>query len=169
LLEAETSHSQEASPLVNRDTPIGELLTEIQTRLRLTEEYIGQLRTQWRALSEDGLERGRVLRQIEISAGVCAELQDLSELITLAWDHRHKERRIASKTGPTKVKGRSTVGIPQLRRLQLTSHCSAGESACLIAGAHRSQVNRTERLNENDRLPEKQWEHVGCQTGDNKR
>jgi hypothetical protein len=59
-----------------------EFLREIQTRLALTEEHVERLRTRWLALPENHPGRRDLLRQIEISAAVAAELLDLLSLIT---------------------------------------------------------------------------------------
>jgi hypothetical protein len=59
-----------------------ELLSEIQSRLELTECHVAQLHTRWRALPPDHPERTRLLQEIEISAAICSELQDLEALIS---------------------------------------------------------------------------------------
>ena len=41
------------------------IFTEIKARLVLTEKYVEQLRTGWRALPEDHRERRELLRQLE--------------------------------------------------------------------------------------------------------
>ena len=54
-----------------------DLLSEIQTRLDLTESDVERMRLRFRSLSPDHPERGALLRQLEIAAAVAGELESL--------------------------------------------------------------------------------------------
>ena len=56
-----------------------DLLSEIQTRLDLTESDVERMRRRFRSLSPDP-ERGALLRQLEIAASVAGELESLAAL-----------------------------------------------------------------------------------------
>ena len=57
-----------------------DLLSEIQTRLDLTESDVERMRRRFRSLSPDHPERGALLRQLEIAAAVAGELESLAAL-----------------------------------------------------------------------------------------
>jgi hypothetical protein len=54
-----------------------DLLSEIQTRLDLTESDVERMRRRFRSLPSDHPERGALLRQLEIAAAVAGELESL--------------------------------------------------------------------------------------------
>ena len=57
-----------------------DLLSEIQTRLDLTESDVERMRLRFRSLSPDHPERGALLRQLEIAAAVAGELESVDAL-----------------------------------------------------------------------------------------
>jgi hypothetical protein len=54
---------------------------EIRARLSLTEAESERMRRQFRSLPADHPDRGVLLRQLECSAAVCAELESLLSLV----------------------------------------------------------------------------------------
>lgn len=57
-----------------------ELEAEIAARLELTEGHVDEMRTRWRKLPADDRKRPELLRQLEVSAAVCGELESLLSL-----------------------------------------------------------------------------------------
>lgn len=57
-----------------------ELENEIEIRLELGEEHVEEMRRRWRALPVGHEARPVLLRQLEVAAAICSELQSLLSL-----------------------------------------------------------------------------------------